>query len=775
MPRADRLQSTARKQLLKASQASGQTKLYFCTQSVLVKQNINDDAIGSEASISTVRSCDEGDNHWIKASNSDLHFSSNVKQKSENKGRYFQKEWFQYHKWLWYHQEKRAAFCGVCTLFRQPRDSSPFIFSDTADGFKNWKKGKERLEEHERSENHRNASKESRREQPDVACQIDDQHQKQQHLRRTGLIAHLDTMKTLLRQGLAVRGHQDEESNIVQFNKDKAKHNDGLRLLMNENQYFSHEILTEQERLIALNARRTLVEEINSNNFFSIICDEASDISKLEQLSFSVRSCNNSYETFENFIGILSCDQGLTSDALLKYIQDILSRCNMDTKKLVGTALDGASSMVRLAALLKETFGDSIIHMHCFAHCNELVFKDATALSPLIAEAQDLCEDLYVLVGVTPKRVLLFENIQKEIGDGSDTLRLKNLSRTRWTTRGSAAAVLIKKTPELQEALEILSKDFSVSAECRAKSRGMLEKLRSVKSMFQVVVMHELGNLLENNSKKLQSASLTAEQAVYSIKRMQVRLQEMRSIEEFQRLYDQTIKLADSRDEKEMQKSKRQKSTPRNLSDFVIHSSSLSPGNEMDKELLRLYYEAVDSVVEALHRRFRQDDLETLQAIESCLLEAVNKDVSSQEVRSKLKGLPLVIDTNTLTEQLAELPVVLKLYNAECVLPIKKVTKLSTLCEIFNHRESTKECLSEVHKVLTFYMSVPLSSATAERSFSVMRRIKSWLRSTMSENSLNHRMFAAIHKGRIDAVQSENIAKEFVTSNEQRWCYFGKF
>ncbi len=34
---------------------------------------------------------------------------------------------------------------------------------------------------------------------------------------------------------------------------------------MNENQYFSHEILNEQERLIVLNARRTLVEEINSN------------------------------------------------------------------------------------------------------------------------------------------------------------------------------------------------------------------------------------------------------------------------------------------------------------------------------------------------------------------------------------------------------------------------------------------------------------------------------------------------------------------------------
>ena len=52
-------------------------------------------------------------------------------------------------------------------------------------------------------------------------------------------------------------------------------------------------------------------------------------------------------------------------------------------------------------------------------------------------------------------------------------------------------------------------------------------------------------------------------------------------------------------------------------------------------ELLRLYYEAVDSVVEALQRRFCQEELGILQAIESCLLEIVNKDASPEEIRSK--------------------------------------------------------------------------------------------------------------------------------------------
>ena len=159
---------------------------------------------------------------WIKATDCGLHFPANVKQMSENKSRYFQKEWFQDHNWPWYHRGNRVAFCGGCTLYKQPHDVSPFVFSDTAAGFRNWKKGKARLEDHERSEIHRRASKDARKEQPDIVCQIDDQRQKQQHLRRIGLVAHLKTMKTLLRQGRPIRGHKDEESNIFQLNKDKA-------------------------------------------------------------------------------------------------------------------------------------------------------------------------------------------------------------------------------------------------------------------------------------------------------------------------------------------------------------------------------------------------------------------------------------------------------------------------------------------------------------------------------------------------------------------------
>ena len=107
MLRADRLQSTTRKQLLEASKANCQTKLFFSSHSVVVNDNhecptaeghrITDDGSGREDSNSSIRFSDEADNPWIKATNSDLHFSSNVKKNNEHKGRYFQKEWFQHH------------------------------------------------------------------------------------------------------------------------------------------------------------------------------------------------------------------------------------------------------------------------------------------------------------------------------------------------------------------------------------------------------------------------------------------------------------------------------------------------------------------------------------------------------------------------------------------------------------------------------------------------------------------------------------------------------
>ena len=71
-------------------------------------------------------------------------------------------------------------------------------------------------------------------------------------------------------------------------------------------------------------------------------------------------------------------------------------------------------------------------------------------------------------------------------------------------------------------------------------------------------------------------------------------------------------------------------------------------------------------------------------------------------------------------------------------------------------------------------MSIPRSSATAERIFSAMRRLKSWIRSKSGGNHLNNIMFAKIHKEQIDGIDIEGSAREFVSKNEARHLFFGR-
>ena len=70
--------------------------------------------------------------------------------------------------------------------------------------------------------------------------------------------------------------------------------------------------------------------------------------------------------------------------------------------------------------------------------------------------------------------------------------------------------------------------------------------------------------------------------------------------------------------------------------------------------------------------------------------------------------------------------------------------------------------------------TVPVSSATAERSFSAMRRLKTYLRSTMSTEHLNSIMTLHVHKDLLDCIDDSAVVKDFVACNEVRKDIFRK-
>ena len=70
---------------------------------------------------------------------------------------------------------------------------------------------------------------------------------------------------------------------------------------------------------------------------------------------------------------------------------------------------------------------------------------------------------------------------------------------------------------------------------------------------------------------------------------------------------------------------------------------------------------------------------------------------------------------------------------------------------------------------------MPATNAISEHSFSVLRRVKSYLRSTMNQERLTHLMTLHIHKQLTDELDLISLANQFVAGDTHRLTVFGTF
>ena len=85
-----------------------------------------------------------------------------------------------------------------------------------------------------------------------------------------------------------------------------------------------------------------------------------------------------------------------------------------------------------------------------------------------------------------------------------------------------------------------------------------------------------------------------------------------------------------------------------------------------------------------------------------------------------------------------------------------------------------RQWLAEVQTLLQLILIMPATNATSERSFSGLRRIKTYLRSTMKQERLNSLMILHVQKERIDNLRLNQVAAEFAAKG-QRASIFGHF
>ena len=162
---------------------------------------------------------------------------------------------------------------------------------------------------------------------------------------RDALHEIMSSIRFLCRQGLALRG-DNEDGNLTQLLLMRAESDPNLKDWMKrkQNVYTSPDIQNEIIKLFGTTLLRGLVSEIQSSPFVTIMVDETTDVSNMEQATFVIRIVTEDFKVHEEFLGLYEVPS-IDSKTLVAKIKDILLRMNININKVRGQCYDGASTM----------------------------------------------------------------------------------------------------------------------------------------------------------------------------------------------------------------------------------------------------------------------------------------------------------------------------------------------------------------------------------------------------------------------------------------------
>ena len=206
--------------------------------------------------------------------------------------------------------------------------------------------------------------------------QLSSQRDADMRYRRAIFLKLLECVWFLARQDLPFRGHHKDsvsfEGNLYQLLLLQSKDCTPLGLWLKKREYLSPEVINEIITIRGQMILQQLLQDILATDSFSLIADEATDISHNEQMCIAIRWVDPSYVIQEAALGFIQLPdtKALT---MFNMIKDVLLRCSLPVANCIGQAYDGAANMsgVRngVRALMKKAEGAShCLYVHCFAH-----------------------------------------------------------------------------------------------------------------------------------------------------------------------------------------------------------------------------------------------------------------------------------------------------------------------------------------------------------------------------------------------------------------------
>lgn len=664
--------------------------------------------------------------------------------------------------WLTYSKQKDAVYCFCCKLFS--RKSSKL----NTEGQNDWVNISAILKSHETSPDHGKhliAWKELEL-RLKTGKTIDQTEmsllQAEQNRWREVLTRLITIIQSLAERNLALRGSVDTLNNpnngnflkevelLAKFDPVLKEHVRRITAGEKHTTYLGKSIQNELIASISGKILSTMVTEIKQSKYFAIILDCTPDISHQEQMSVVVRIVTlTPPEIKEHFLGFLPAPDatglGLSSLILIK-----LEELGISFQDCSGQSYDNGSNMKGKnkgvqARLIEKNC--RALYVPCGTHTLNLMVADSAKQSTDAISFFGVVQKLYTLFSAAPQRwAILKQHVN---------ITLKSWSETRWESRIKSIEPLRYQTDKVREALtEVREKANDPAA--RIEAQSLAEEIGSFRFQICTVVWFDILSKINITSKLLQSPKMQLDVAVDLIDKTKTSLKQYR----FTGFSDAQTTAREVCENMNVEAELKQKRLRNTKKQFSYEARDETVTDALKRMEMTFFNVVVDTAIQSLEDRFTS--LRDVRDKFGVLLSFSDMDDKALREHCELLGNTLTeggetdLDWRELATEIQSLP----------NLPKTSMTTFELLT--FIHQNELTGFYPNLWVALRIACTLPVTVASAERSFSKLKLIKTYLRSSMSEERLSGLAVISINHQIGSQISYDDVINDFASQKARR-------
>ena len=418
--------------------------------------------------------------------------------------RRYNKKWEQQFPWLEYDEHTQGAFCRECKKHGKSlqRTGGAWITKP----FTNWKKAVEKMRAHSKSDVHIQSCQasvlaERATRQGTVIQQLQHVADEDRLKNRRAIKAFIRCTHFLARQHIAHTTNFDKLVDLIIAcgGQDIKKF---LETAARNASYTSKVAVVDFVDAIGTWVEESLLKRLCQAPFYSIMADECTDVTTIEELSIFCRWIEDGVPV-EHFIEIVPMKKA-DAESIHAALVECLRGKNMHLYRIVGMGFDGAAtfsgSRTGVQSRLREQSPHAIF-VHCHCHRLQLACVQAANATAGIKHVYITLTTLWKFFHYSPKRAQSLKEVQKVLD--LPELKIVKPSDTRWLAHEKCVKAVKASYSAIVTSLEHIYQESHAP-----ESLGLKKALCKKSTIYAMYLLDYILPQLAKLSKALQTEKL---------------------------------------------------------------------------------------------------------------------------------------------------------------------------------------------------------------------------------------------------------------------------